>query len=83
MRDYYEFIFTVAENTDKMALVVKNYVEKLEKVMEELDRDIQRNQKSKSVKAGDYNKLREENADKLGIQKLVDIIHWTQERNKK
>ena len=25
MRDYYKFIFTVAENTDKMALVVKRY----------------------------------------------------------
>ena len=53
MRDYYEFIFTVAENTDKMAKVVYKYVEDLEKAMKECDRDIQRNQKSRSVKAGD------------------------------
>ena len=30
MRDYYEFIFTVAENTDKMAKVVYDYIGKWE-----------------------------------------------------
>ncbi len=39
MRDYYEFIFTVAENTDKMAKVVYDYTTKLENAMAELDKD--------------------------------------------
>lgn len=38
MRDYYEFIFTVAENTDKMAKVVYDYIGKWEKEMEIIDK---------------------------------------------
>ena len=39
MRDYYEFIFAVAENTDKMAKVVYEYTSRLETAMAELDKE--------------------------------------------
>ena len=41
MREYYEFIFTIAENTDKMAKVVYDYTGKLEAVMAEIDKATQ------------------------------------------
>ena len=42
MREYYEFIFTIAENTDKMAKVVYDYTGRLEKAMEEAYKDSQK-----------------------------------------
>ncbi len=41
MRAYYEFIFTVAENTDKMAKVVYDYTTKVEQAMDEAYKDSQ------------------------------------------
>lgn len=43
MREYYEFIFTVTENTDKMAKVVYDYTTKLEKAMEEVSKNMESN----------------------------------------
>ena len=52
MRDYYEFIFTVAENTDKMAQIVYDYVEDLEKAMKELDKELDKmGEKNSSINA--------------------------------
>lgn len=42
MRDYYEFIFTVAENTDKMTKVVYDYTTRLEQAMKEAYKDSQK-----------------------------------------
>ena len=53
MRDYFEFIFTVAEQTGTMAKVVYGYVTKLEVVIVECEKEWLKSQKSHSIKAGD------------------------------
>ena len=81
MRDYYEFIFTIAENTNKMAKVVYDYTGRLEKTMEELDKDVSKNQDSRGVQAGDYSKLKatkKTNAATAGQQ--VDLFYGDKRR---
>jgi uncharacterized protein YoxC len=81
MREYYEFIFTVAEGTDKMAKVVYDYTTKLENAMKELDKDVSRNQESKSVKAGDYSNLKEnKNTNAATAGELVDVFYGDKRR---
>ncbi|MCP3967673.1 MAG: hypothetical protein GY750_20700 [Lentisphaerae bacterium] len=52
MREYYEFIFTVAENTEKTAKVFYGYVSKLEKEFENIDNEL---------KSGAFSKISERN----------------------
>jgi uncharacterized protein YoxC len=81
MREYYEFIFTIAENTDKMAKIVYDYTTKLENAMKELDKDVNRNQESKSVKAGDYSNLKENKSTNAATAgELVDVFYGDKRR---
>ena len=83
MRAYYEFIFTVAENTDKMAKVVYDYTGRLETAIKQLEKDVRKSQESRKVQAGDYSNLKEnKNTNAATAGELVDVFYGGKRRKR-